>query len=433
LKRKSNSTWITIGSLVALFAGVGAGLAVHRTGNAHLQSFLISLRPIATIWLAALQIVVFPLIVSVLIVSIASSEDAEKPGRMGALTLGCFVSILCVGAAFGLAAGFLLVGGFRIHSEALATLYPVSGTVANGHPAGPLSAWQWLSSESSNFGRRVATEFLVPLLAATVLAAIIIRNLSPEPRARAVRLAKATNDGSLLLLRWLFWALPVVVFILISDVSSRTGSLMVEGIGYYMLAKCGTLLAFTGVQYLFAWTGGGTSMARFARSLWAGQTAAVTTRSSLASLPPLIDGALNRMGLPRAVGTFVLPLSVSIFKASESIDPPFRLIFLAYLFNVRLTSPALLAFVIGALILSFAVAGVPGSGALHTIPLYLALGIPLEGIILLNSVETIPDIFETLLNVTADMTVATVVARFLGSAPIPTSTLDEHGPETVAE
>ena len=159
----------------------------------------------------------------------------------------------------------------------------------------------------------------------------------------------------------------------------------------------------------------------------------MTTRSSLASLPPLIDGALNRMGLPRAVGTFVLPLSVSIFKASESIDPPFRLVFLAYLFDVKLSPASIFAFVIGALVLSFAVAGVPGNGAVHSIPLYLALGIPIGGIILLNSVEAIPDIFETLLNVTADMTVAVVVARFLGGGPMPRRALDEHGPTIVVE
>ena len=99
--------------------------------------------------------------------------------------------------------------------------------------------------------------------------------------------------------------------------------------------------------------------------------------------------------------------------------------------SIHASPASIFAFVIGALILSFAVAGVPGSGSLHSIPLYLALGIPLEGIILLNSVESIPDIFETLLNVTADMTVATVVARFLGSAPIPMSTLDERVSETV--
>jgi Na+/H+-dicarboxylate symporter len=75
----------------------------------------------------------------------------------------------------------------------------------------------------------------------------------------------------------------------------------------------------------------------------------------------------------------------------------------------------LAAFVIGVFVLSFVTSGVPSGGMTNTIPLLLALGIPLQGIVLLNTVEEIPDFFETLLNVTADMTVATIVARFRGA------------------
>jgi Na+/H+-dicarboxylate symporter len=251
-------------------------------------------------------------------------------------------------------------------------------------------------------------------LAATILLAVAIRHLDPNRRKQCVRFFKAVGDATIAAVRWLFYALPVVVFVLASSVYSRTGSLIARGIGYYLLAVCGTLLAFTALQYLIAWLGGGISISRFARSLWAAQATAVTTRSSLASLPPLLDGALNRIGLPRTVGAFVLPLSVSTFKASQSIYAPFKLIFLAHLFGVSLRPASLVAFVIGVFILSFTAPGVPSGGSLHTIPLLLALGIPIQGIVLFNSVEAIPDIFETLLNVTADMTVATVVARFLG-------------------
>lgn len=410
------SKWITAGSLAGLGVGLALGLVVHRTGNSHLQTLVLSLEPVATIWLSALQLIVFPLIVSVLLVSIASSEPAERPARMGGLTLACYASILCLGAAFSFAAASFLVGGFRVDQRALASLRPDLANAASATALATLSPWGWLRSlGSSRFERGAATRYILPLLAATILFAIAIRKLDAKRRARLVGFFKVVGDATITVVRWLFYGFPIVVFVLVSALYSRTGSLIARGIGYYILAVCGTMLAFTAVQYFIAWLAGGISIPRFARSLWAAQATAVTTRSSLASLPPLLDGALNRIGLPRTVGAFVLPLSVSTFKASQSVYPLFKLIFLAYLFGVPLRSASLFAFVVGVFILSFTAPGIPSGGSLQTIPLLLALGIPIQGIILFNSVEVIPDIFETLLNVTADMTVATVVARFLGT------------------
>jgi proton glutamate symport protein len=408
--------WITFGSLGALGAGLWLGLLAHETGHVRLRSALLFVEPLATIWLTLLQVIVFPLIVSVLVVSIASTDDAEQPGKMGVLTLGCFLSLMCLGAIFSLATASALVSGFRIDIHALAALHP---NVGGGPAASNVTSapWTWIRRlATTGLQRSVTTGYLVPLLAATVVIAIASRKLPKGPRARFLALFKAVRDATLLAVRWLFYALPVVVFILMSVLYSRTGSLIARGIGYYLVTVCGTLLAFTALQYVIVWFGGGVPVRLFARSLWAAQTAAATTRSSLASLPPLLDGALNGIGLPHSVSAFVLPLSVSTFKASQSLYPTFKLVFLAHLFGVSLHPSSLVAFVLGVFILSFTAPGVPSGGSLHTIPLLLALGIPMQGIILFNSVEAIPDVFETLLNVTADMTVAIVVNRLLGNA-----------------
>jgi Na+/H+-dicarboxylate symporter len=411
------SNWITFGSLGALGAGLAVGLLAHGSGSPRVEASVLFLMPLATIWLGLLQLIVFPLIVSFLLVSIVSSDDAERPGKMGVLTLLCFVSILCLGAAFSLAAASILVGGFRIEPSALASL-PAGVASPRATTSGALAAWGWVRDLASSSLKSSVTEgCILPILAATVAVAIAMRQLPATSRARFVKFFKKVSDATLAAVRWLFYALPVVVFILMSAVYSRTGSLIVRGIGYYVLTVSGTLLAFAVLQYFIVWFAAGISIPRFARSLWAAQGAAVTTRSSLASLPPLLDGALYRAGVPAAVAAFVLPLSVSTFKASQSLYPLFKLIFLAHLFGISLRPASLLAFVAGVFVLSFAAPGVPSGGSVHTIPLLLALGIPIQGIILFNSVEAIPDIFETLLNVTADMAVAVIVNRLLGTAP----------------
>jgi Na+/H+-dicarboxylate symporter len=176
----------------------------------------------------------------------------------------------------------------------------------------------------------------------------------------------------------------------------------------------GLLLAFTFALYPVGSVGGGVPVRRFARALVKPQAVAFSTRSSLASLPALMEGATADLRLSPAVSGFVLPLSVSTFKAHRTISDPLELLFLAHLYGITLDASQIATFFVTILVLSFSAVGIPSGGySFKTLPAFLAVGIPLEGVVILKAVDVIPDLFKTLLNVTADMTAATVVARFV--------------------
>ncbi len=146
------------------------------------------------------------------------------------------------------------------------------------------------------------------------------------------------------------------------------------------------------------------------------QIVAASTRSSLASLPALLQGAEEGAALPREVYGFTLPLAVSVFKLNRSITSLARMLFLAHLYGVTLSPEQIGAFILTVLLISFGTAGVPATvGGLNTLPAYVAAGIPAQGVILLGALDTIPDVFETILNVTGNMTATTFVSRFVGS------------------
>ncbi len=138
---------------------------------------------------------------------------------------------------------------------------------------------------------------------------------------------------------------------------------------------------------------------------------AIGTRSSLAALPALVAGGQQHLGLPASATGFVLPLAVASFKLNMMISGPVKLLFLAHVFQRPLGIPQLAAFLVTELILSFSTAGVPSLGTVRSLPAYLAAGIPLEAVLMLNAVDTIPDMFKTLTNVTADMSAATILSR----------------------
>jgi Na+/H+-dicarboxylate symporter len=108
----------------------------------------------------------------------------------------------------------------------------------------------------------------------------------------------------------------------------------------------------------------------------------------------------------------VLPLTVSLFKVNRTISGCSKLLFLAYVYGVPLTAGTIVSFVASVVVLSFTSVGVPNGGsAFKTLPAYLAAGLPIEGIIIAEAVETIPDIMKTVLNVTGDMSAAAVLSR----------------------
>jgi Na+/H+-dicarboxylate symporter len=137
---------------------------------------------------------------------------------------------------------------------------------------------------------------------------------------------------------------------------------------------------------------------------------AIATRSSLASLPALIEGARRELGDRPAVSGFVLPLSVATFKINTPISDLVGPLFLAQLYGVPLSATQIATMTIVTIAMSFSNPGIPSGGLfVVTAPVMLSVGLPLDGIALLVAADTIPDIFNTVVNVTGDMAVAAMI------------------------
>ena len=175
------------------------------------------------------------------------------------------------------------------------------------------------------------------------------------------------------------------------------------------------LIVATILMYPLAVIIGRVSLRSFAAATAPAQAVAAGTRSSLACLPALLEGAETELDMRPEVSAFVLPLSVSTFKLNLALTQPFNLLFISTMFGMHLSTGFMLTFTATMLLLSFTTAGIPSGGAFVSLPFYLSLGIPIEAFALFKVADAVPDIFKTILNVTADMTVATIVARFAGA------------------
>ena len=153
----------------------------------------------------------------------------------------------------------------------------------------------------------------------------------------------------------------------------------------------------------------------------------------MAALPALVEGGRTHLGLPAPSTGFVLPLAVSLFKINRPISSLVKLFFVAHIYGIRLTAAAVATFVVTEVLMSFTSAGVPlGGMSFKSLPAYAAAGVPIEGVVILEAVESIPDVFKTVLNVTVDMSVAAILSRAgrsrpaAGALPAPGSAVPEE-------
>jgi Na+/H+-dicarboxylate symporter len=155
------------------------------------------------------------------------------------------------------------------------------------------------------------------------------------------------------------------------------------------------------------------SLPRFARALAPAQVVAVSTQSSLASLPAMLTGAQVELGVPQRIAGIVLPLAVSLFRVTSPAVNLGIVIFVAHIYGVHLGFAQIAAGVFVAVVTSLGVVSLPSQITFFTttVPISFAMGVPTELLSLLIAVEVIPDIFRTVGNVTGDVTVTALVAR----------------------
>jgi len=142
------------------------------------------------------------------------------------------------------------------------------------------------------------------------------------------------------------------------------------------------------------------------------QAVAISTQSSLASLPAMI-GVCRSLGLRESSGEFVLPLAVAMFRTSGPGMNVAVAIYVARLTGVAVTPATLMAGVAVACILTYGTVSLPNAiSFISTVgPIALAMGVPIGPLALLVAVEMLPDIMRTLANVTMDVAVTAVVDR----------------------
>lgn len=432
---------LTVQCILGLVVGVVAGVLAGGLDPAAIQPWLTASDSVIRLWTNALRLVVTPLIVAQLFVAISGHRGAKADAaRLGLLIPSVFLGLLTFTALVAIVAGLGLLTAPVLGDLSLAEVHPAP--VAGGGTGAATGPVAWIDElVPSNLFRAASSDSILGLMIFSLAFAIAARRLSTELQAALDTGFRAMRDAMFVLVSWLLRVAPLTLLALAFRSASSAGLELGQMLlGFIGLAVVVTLLC-TAALYPLATLGGRVPLGRFARALFPAQITAVTTRSSLASVPPLLRESDLTLGVPQKVSALVIPLGGAMLKLSRAVTNPLKLIFLAHLLGIALAPKQVAIFMVTIFLLSPTTVGVPSvlSGS-RSIPAYVAAGIPPEYVILLGATTSVIDIALTLLNTTGYMTANVLVARWYarfpglvhptaeGAAEVPAPTAAAHEP-----
>lgn len=410
----SSHTRIFLGLILGAVAGVATNL-ITQNGPVTQRFVELVTEPIGKIWLSCLIMVVIPLIVSSLALGVAGLGDLRKLGRMGAVTLVCFLSLTTVATTLGLASMNALRPGKDLNPEVKSRLletYRGEAKDAMGLSGTTFGVDLLVKIVPRNPIKAAAEGDMLAIIFFTLMLGAALASL-PEERARPLlAFLESLGQATVAIIHMVMKVAPVGVFCLIYSVTARFGYDLLLSLLKYVLTVVGTMAVMQVLGYaLVVKFVAGRNPWEFFRKIRIVMLTAFSTSSSNATLPTTMEVGQEQLGLSREVAGFVLPLGATLNMNGTALFEGATVLFLAQVFGVELSLGQQLVVVLMSVVTAIGVAGIP-SGSIPLLMMVLHMvGVPMEGIAIILGVDRLLDMCRTVLNVTGDLVTATIVAR----------------------
>ncbi|MDB9968516.1 dicarboxylate/amino acid:cation symporter [Gammaproteobacteria bacterium] len=402
----SSSARILLGLTLGLIGGIGFSL-FDASSASKLPSVI---EPIGALWVNAIRMTVIPLLMALVITAIAGQGNTGIIAQLGGKTMALFTSMIVASSLFSFLVAPPLIAMLSIDPEASRRL--LESTVMENVGSSELPPFRdWLIALIPiNPIRAAADNAVLPLMIFTGLFSMALLRIGNEHREHVVDFFSAIKETMFVLIAWIMTLAPIGIFALAFPLAATLGVSAINALGSFIVIVCALITAFTLTLYPLAVYIGEIKLHDFARALAPAQIIGFSTRSSLAALPACFT-ATETLGISNKVSGVVLPIAVTLFKFASPIGRTAGTYFVASLYGIDLTNYEL--FIIAAAIglFSFYSPAIPSGGLLIMAPVYISLGLPVQGIGILIAVDIIVDMFITTANVSANVTVAAILSK----------------------
>tara|TARA_E500000331_G_scaffold166927_1_gene161597 strand:- start:4596 stop:5813 length:1218 start_codon:yes stop_codon:yes gene_type:complete len=386
--------------LTGLLLGSIAGLMISRSNSALFVNLPGLLAPLGSLWVNAIRMTIMPLLMALVVVAIAGQGRSGRLLAIGGKTLSLFVGLILLSSLFALLFAAPLIGLLEICSENSNVVLASSQVTAERAPLPPFKDWL-IGLIPANPFAAAANGDILPLMIFTVVFSLALIQIDERLAKNVITFFEATKQALLVVIAWIMEVAPYGIFALVLPITANLGTESVRLLGTFILMVCGLIVLLSACIYLGLWVLGH-DIKKFAKTMAPVQVIGFGTRSSLATLPATI-AASEILGVSQKTAGLVLPAAVTLFKFASPLARTAGTYFIAALYGIDLTVSEFVVIALAVGLLSFYSPGIPSGGLLIMTPVYLALGLPVEGIGLLIAIDLIVDMFITAANVTANL------------------------------
>ncbi len=388
--------------LIALVVGIPFGLL--------LKDYVPWISWAGDVFLRALKMVVIPLILFSMISGVTNIGSSGNLGRVGLKTILLYAGMLLVASATGLILVNIIKPGVGANiglQESISTLGLQQRSIKD----------ILIGIIPDNVIMAMAQSNTLSVIFFGILFGIFINQLSEKYRLQMTDFFAGAFDVMMLITQFIIRFAPLGIFAIVAyQVASQSDPLAV---GKKLLVYMGVVtvglvihavISLPLIMYFFARV----NPFKQYKGVGAAWLMALSTASSNATLPVAMQCAEENCGVSKKISGFTLPLGATINMNGTALYEIVAAMFIAQAYGIELTIGQQIIAVITAALAAIGAAGIPMAGLVTITIVLTAVGLPLEGVGLILAVDRPLDMLRTSVNILADTTVASMIAKTEG-------------------
>lgn len=416
---KLKNTPLYLQILAGMIVGLIIGYLFIATGNHAFVSDWI--KPWGTIFIKLLKLIAVPLVFISLLKGIIDMKDMLRLSRLGLKTISMYIATTIIAVSIGIASGLIVKPGAIFppdKTDELQAMYQEnvknSASTAEAMKSRTLMDFVVDIVPENIFAATTDNSKMLQIIFVALLFGIALLAIDPVHVNKLTPAIDAVNQALLKVIDYIMAIAPIGVMALmaalVSDFDGDSGIFV--ALGAYALTVIFTLLFLIVILYPLAYkVFTKQNSFQYIKNIFPIQLLAFSTSSSAATLPFTMEQSRKKLGISDEVNSFVYPVGATINMDGTSCYQAISILFIAQIFGIELSIAQIVSVIFLTVMASIGTPGIPGGSIVMTIMVMSTVGIPVEGMALIIGIDRPLDMLRTVVNVTGDTFVASVLGK----------------------
>ncbi|AOT11140.1 dicarboxylate/amino acid:cation symporter [Pseudoalteromonas luteoviolacea] len=387
------------------------GLGALNEQSAHQVAQWVALP--GKLFLALIQMVVIPLVMSSIILGIAGNQDTEFLKKVGLRIFPYFVATTIVSVSIGVMVASVVTPGDFVDGQLLKDLGVGMVPIATNDATQSSIPEKVAAMIPANFTQSALDKDMLAVVLYSGFIGVAMATLIAKQKRLLLDITESVQSLSLKVVNWAMNLAPFAVFGLLCDITIRIGVEALIGVSAYVITVILGLLILLCAYLLLVYLVGKVPPWQFISTIKDAQLLAFSTSSSAAVMPLSMKIAEQKLKVNKPIAQFIIPLGATINMDGTALYQVIAALFLAQVFGVELSQSQIILLMLTTVGASIGSPSTPGVGIVILASVLTSFGIPPSGIALILGVDRILDMCRTTLNVTGDLTACLLMNRWL--------------------